>query len=790
MKTILRSLWKNKSYGFLNIAGLTLGIVCTALLFLWVEDELTYDTGFRKHDRLYQVIQNQLYNGSPSTVKVTSGLLAPALKAEVPGIKNASRISGGTTRALFTLGNKSFYESGNHADSNFFSMFGLEFISGNPVHAFDQLHSLVINQTMAKKFFGEADPIGQTMKMDNGDLYTITGVFNNLPSNTTYSFSWLAPYELIRSKFDWLNRWDASGIVTLVELEENADRVKVDQQLLGFMKAKKEGMTSTCFLFAMSDWHLYNHFSNGKQDNDGQIKYVRLFALIASLVLIVACINFMNLATARSEQRAKEVGVKKALGAGRKRLIRQFISESLTMSGMAVLLAIGIVWMLLPGFNSLTGKQVELNLTDPLHFTVLILIGAVSGLLAGSYPAFYLSSFNPVMVLKGLKIKTTGSAAFVRKGLVTSQFVVSITLIICTIIIYQQVQHMKSRELGYDKDNVLYMDLHGKMQDQFHTIKTELINTGVVENAMLSINPTFQLGWFSGDNYRWPGKDPNKDITITVEGATPEYVSTMGLKIIDGRDFYSEAANDNNNVIINETLARMMGAGSPIGEIITQGDPADPESWRLKVVGVVQDFVFGNVSANEISPMIMTCNPTNYNYLTLRFKPDADLNQSLAKVETVMKSVTPEYPFEYHFMDDEFDKLFKTEALIEKLSGIFAALAIFISCLGLFGLAAYTAARRSKEVSIRKVLGASVSSLAGLLSKDFLKLVSFACVISFPLAWYVMSEWLKSYEYRTHVYWWVFAITGVGALIVALLTVSFQTIKAAIVNPVNTLRSE
>jgi len=791
LKTIFRNLWKRKFYSLLNITGLAIGIACAALIFLWVEDELTFNNNFKNRGNLYQVMENQTYNDVIFTLAVTPGPLSGAIKTEIPGIKNSTRMTNGVSQALFSLGDNIIYEKGNYVDSSFFSMFQLNFIKGNARHAFDQVHALVITEKMAKKFFDQTDPIGRTLKMDNDQLYTITGVVEDLPENISFSFDWLARFDLVVEKYDWLNRWEANGIITYAELQQGTDVAHVDKQLYSFLKSKKNTLDIKCFLFAMPEWHLYSHFTNGKQDNAGQIKYVRLFTLIASLILIIACVNFMNLATARSEQRAKEVGVRKTLGADRKRLIGQFIGESLAMSCVAVLLAVAIIYLSLPGFNSLVGKYLELDVLDPIHFTGLITIGLVSGLLAGSYPAFYLSAFNPVAVLKGLKVETSGGAAFIRRGLVVSQFAVSITLIICTVIIYQQVQHTKNRELGYYKSGVLYMDVRGKIKDHFNAVKTELLNTGVVENATLSMNPTFQLGWFNGDNYTWQGKDPDKDVLITVEAATPEYISTMGLRIKDGRDFYTKAENDLDNVIINESLAHQMGTGSQIGNVITQLDRANPDrNWKMRIIGLVEDFVFGNIYSAAAAPMILTCNPVPYNYMTMRLKSGTDLKKSLAKVEAVIKSNNPEYPFDYRFLDDEFDKLFKTETLIEKLSGLFAVLAIFISCLGLFGLAAYTAGRRTKEISIRKVLGASVSGITRLLSKEFLQLVGVACLISFPVSWWVMREWLGSYEFRTPIYWWVFAIAGSGALVIALVTVSFQTIKAAIVNPAMSLRTE
>lgn len=780
---------KGKSYDFLNIAGLAIGIACASLIFLWVEDEVSFDHVFKKRERLYQIMENQNYNGALSTVSVTPGKLCEAIKTEIPGVENAARASG-DANVLFSYGDKNFYEKGMNVDASFFSMFSLSFIKGDSRHAFDQLYSLVITEKMAEKFFSEANPIGQTIKVNDDKLYTVTGVVKNLPQNTSITFQWLAPFELVVEKAEWLNRWDANGILTYVELQEGVNETVVNKKLENFLHTKLSTIDTKCFLFGMHRWHLYNHFSNGKQDG-GQVKYVELFITIALLILFIACVNFMNLATARAEQRAKEVGVRKALGAGRKILIRQFIAESLIRSYTAVALATGLIYFLLPPFNAMVEKNLSLDLIDPIHFLSLIAMGAFTGFCAGSYPAFYLSSFSPVIVLKGLKIKTSASAIFIRKGLVTSQFVVSITLIICTVIIYRQIQHTQNRDLGYLKENILYIEAHEQVKEHFSAVRTALLKTGEVENATMNMNPAFHAGWFSGDGYAWQGKDPNNNVLITFEGVTPEYVSTMGLKLKEGRDFYSNAQQDLDNVIINESMARIMGEGSQIGNSISQQTSAqDASAWKMKVIGVVEDFVFGNMYGTSPGPIILTCNPADYHYLTLRIAQRADLPLALKNIESIVKSYDPGYPFEYHFVDEEFDKLFKGEILIGKLSGIFAILAIVISCLGLFGLAAHTAMRRTKELSIRKVLGASVHGLTGMLSREFLSLIVVACLFSFPAAWWIMNEWLQNFEYRIPVEAWVFLATGVAALGITFVTVSFQTLKAARVNPATTLRKE
>jgi ABC-type antimicrobial peptide transport system, permease component len=529
----------------------------------------------------------------------------------------------------------------------------------------------------------------------------------------------------------------------------------------------------------MRDWRLRNHFTEGKQDG-GRIQYVNLFTTIAWIILLIACINFMNLATARSEKRSREVGVRKVLGAQKKMLILQFIGEAMIMSLIAVIIAVGIIYVVLPLFNTLVEKKLYLALNNPVHNTALLGIALICGLVAGSYPAIYLSSFNPTSVLKGLKVKA-GSAAVIRKGLVIIQFSVSIILIISTIIIYQQIQHIKSRQLGYNKDGLIVVDATGEISNHFEAIKDDLIKTGSVSNASLCSTDILQMG-SSSDNFSWEGKDPNKKVLITVGWVSPEHLSTTGMKLKEGRDIQPVAKLDSSNIIINETLAAMMQK-DPVGQIIRQ------DTTPYRVVGVIHNFVYGDMYG-KTEPLIFFCNPSRNNYMYIRLSGGKNIENSVAQVQNVLKRDNPGFPFDYRFMDDEFNNLFKSEMLIGTLSRVFAFLAIFISCLGLFGLAAYTAERRTKEIGIRKVLGASVQGITTLLSTDFLKLVIISVLIAFPVAWWMMHKWLQDYAYHISINWLVFVIAGLSAILIALLTISFQSIKAAMSSPVKNLRTE
>ncbi|MEX6686524.1 ABC transporter permease [Danxiaibacter flavus] len=782
LRTTWRSLQKNRIFSFINIVGLAIGIACAAFIFLWVEDEVTYNHYFNKRDNLYKIKDRQTYDGKTFTFDATPGPLAEGIKREIPGIKNTARSSWGD-RVLFSLNEKNTYEQGAYVDSSFFSMFQLDFIKGNPAHVFDQLYAVVLSETLAKKYFNSADVIGKTLKINNDQEYIVTGVIKDLPKNVSFKFDWLSPFQIVLNKTSWLKDWGSNGIVTYVETEPNASVDAINKKLYGYIQTKGKDLNARMSIYPMSRWRLYDSYEDGKEV-PGRVKYVKLFSLIAWIILLIACINFMNLSTARSEKRAREVGVRKALGANRPGLILQFIAESLIMSFISVLLAITIIYLALPAFNNLVDKQLTVQLFKPVHITALFVITVLCGLIAGSYPAFYLSSFHPVTVLKGLNLKLGNSAGFIRKGLVIAQFAVSVIFIISTIIIYRQIQHVKSRDIGYNKSDLVYMNLTGNMKQNFDVIKNDLLQTGLVENACLSHNLVLNLGSNSG-NFSWEGKDPSKEILITIEAASPEYVSTLGMQIRDGRDFYADVKSDSNNIIINESLARIINKKNIVGSVISRGDGS-----RYTVVGVVKDFLYNDMYSSP-APLILFSDKTKYvNELTVRLKPRTDLKSALAKMEDVVKKDNPGYPVEYKFVDDTFSKMFQSESLIGTLAGLFAVLAILISCLGLFGLAAFTAEQRKKEIGIRKVLGASVQGMAALLSKEFLQLVGIACLVAFPIAWWMMHNWLQGYNYRVEISWWIFVAAGVLSVLIALLTVCFQAIKAAIANPVKSLRTE
>jgi len=787
-KTAFRNLSKNKGFTFLNIFGLAIGLACAGLIFLWVEGEVNWDKFNLKKDNLYFVKENQKYDTYIATFGSTPGVMAPAMQAEIPGIANTCRVYDNDA-TLFSIGDKAMYAGGIYTEPSLLSMFTLPFVEGNAKIAFVQRYSLVITQKTAKKFFGtDKNVLGKTVRVDNKQDYVITGVLKDIPQNSSLQFEWAAPFEIIYDQSPWMHNWGNNCLSTYVELKPGVNPATVNKQLYNFIQQREPQSIARPFLWNISQWHLYDQFDNGKATGGGQIEYVHLFSIIAWIILFIACINFMNLATARSEKRAKEVGVRKVLGAGKKILIAQFIGEALFMAMLAAIAAVIIMSLILPAFNTLVQKQLTLGLNQPLHIAALLLITLICGLLAGSYPSLYLSSFDPVFVLKGVKLKD-GSAAYIRKGLVILQFTISIVLIISTIIIYQQIQHVKNRQLGFNKNNLIEADAQGDVEKYYYSLRQDLLKTGVIENVALS-DHTMLYGGNNTGSLTWQGKSPSAQILISGRYVTPAFISTSQLKLLEGRDFVQtdSTTSKNLNVIVTQSLEKLMGKESALGK--TLWNSGDTSGTKLTVVGVVNDYVYGNMYGKPDPVMFICTSPVHANKMYLRIKSKSNIEQALAKIEAAMKRNNPAYPFNYKFVDDQFNQMFLSETLISKLSRVFAVLAIIISCLGLFGLAAYTAERRTKEIGVRKVLGASVSGIAALLSKDFIKLVAVSCIIAFPAAWWIMHSWLLNYQYRIEISWWIFLIAGLVAILITLFTVSFQAIKAAIANPVDSLRSE
>ena len=788
-KTTFRSFKKNKGYSFLNIFGLAIGIACAGFIFLWVEDELNYDQFNTKKDQLYFIRENQKYDTYTATFGSTPAPMAPVMLAEIPGIANTCRIGGGYSK-LITISNRSMYASGSYVDVSLFSMFTFPFVQGNAKTAFKELHSMVITQSTAKKFFGnEKNVIGKTVRVDNKQDYVITGVLKDIPKNSTVQFEWVSPFQIWWDENkSWAQYWGNNDLSTYVELKPNVSAASVNKILYDFIQKREPKSIARPFLWTAHDWHLRDEFDNGVQTGGGRITYVHLFSFIAWIILLIACINFMNLATARSEKRAREVGVRKVLGSGKRMLIFQFIGEAIFMAVLSAVAAVIIMALLLPAFNLLVQKNLVLGLNNPFHFAALLAITLICGLFAGSYPSLYLSSFNPVFVLKGLKMKGS-SAAIIRKGLVVLQFSISIILIISTIIIYQQIQHVKNRSLGFNKNNLLQVDMNSEMTKNYQAVQQDLLHTGLIENMAVSNYNTLYGGNNTG-GLVWEGKTFSNQVLISTRYVSPGYMKTSGIKIFEGRDLVQtdSAQSKKINVLITQSLEKLMGNNSAVGKTLHWD--GDTSGTVVNVVGVVNDYVYGDMYGKPDPVMFFCVNMPDASNMYVRLKSHAAVETAIKQIEAVLKKDNPSYPFTYHFVDDQFNQMFQNEQLISKLSRVFATLAIIISCLGLFGLAAYTAERRTKEIGVRKVLGASVTNITTLLSKDFLQLVFISCIVAFPVAWWMMHNWLQNYKYKIEISWWIFLAAGISAILIALITISFQSIKAAIANPVKSLRTE
>jgi len=780
LKIAWRNLWKSKAYSALNIFGLAIGITCASLILLWVEDELSFDSTFPKQDLVYYVPTNQQFEGEWRTVfQSTPGPLAKAMKDEIPEIVRSSRSLG--SDVLLEVGDNSINKYGRLADPDFLEIFSLTFLEGSIDMALEKPDAIVISEETASHLYGEGtSALGKVVTVNNDTDYTVAGVFENLPSNVSYGFQWVAQFESFAADKPWMSEYGSFFSDTFVELSPEADFKAVDTKVRLMLPAKTGNEQAIAFLHSMNDWYLRSDFEGGKKVG-GRITLVNLFAFIAIIILLIACINFMNLSTASSEKRANEVGVRKVLGSGKKTLIAQFMAEALITTTFATTVSVLLLMLLIPQFNILIEKQLELQLLNTTHLFSLFSITLICGLLAGWYPAFYLSSFKPVEVLKGVRNKQ-GSATMIRKGLVIVQFAVSIVFIISTIIVYQQVNHVKSRDLGFEKENLIRLPVNGDVIKNFNPIRQDMIASGKIENAALN-NSEVLSGGNNGWGYEWQGGTDTEDIVISQRYISSGFFETAGMEIVEGRGFSDNIDSTVANILITETFAKLMGNGSPLGKTVRRDDEI------YTVIGVVKDYLYGDMYGSS-DPVMFYNYHGDARFLYVRTKPGIAISQTLATMENVMKKHNPAFPFEYQFVDDAFDARFKSEKLIGSLSKIFALIAIIISCLGLFGLAAYTAEQRKKEIGVRKVLGSSVAGIVRLLSKDFMGLVIIALLIAAPVAWWFMQDWLESFAYRIDIDLWVFVIAGIVAICIALLTVSFQAVKAALANPVKSLRTE
>ncbi len=783
IKIAFRSLIKNLVYSFINIAGLTVGIASTILILLWVADEISYNHFNKNYDRLYQVYMNQEYANGVGTQNSLPYALKEGIKNKSSRVKYIAMTNPGEEN-LLTVGDNRVSKLGLCVTEDFLKMFSYNLIKGNQETALNDPGSIVLTESTARILFGDTDPMDQLVKIDNNQVMKVTGVIKDVPRQSTLQFNYLLPFAFYEATQEWVrrskDRWDNEAFRIFVELNEGSASSDVNESIKNLIKENnKESTSAQVFLHPMSNWRLYSTFENGKVSG-GMIEYVQLFTVIAIFVLIIACINFMNLATAKSESRAREVGIRKSVGSRRKELIFQFLGESILITLIAFLFGLLIVELCLPFYNTLVNKQLFIDYSNGWLWIIAIAVILITGFIAGSYPAFYLSAFQPVKVLKG-KVQVGKGASTPRKVLVTLQFGFSILLIIGTVVIYQQIQHVKGRETGYNRENLLLIWTNNELETSFKTIKDELIKTGVVKSVSKSNSPVTRI--FSRNTVEWTGMPDGPPIEFTVIATEYDYTETLGIKMLQGRDFSRDFKSDSNAVVINKTAMDLMGLENVVGEKV--------KMWgqELPVIGVMENVVMGSPD-QPVDPLVMIFNPTWSSTIAVRLEKTNDLPAAIGSVESVFKKYNPSYPFAYRFADTEFQTKFATINLISKLATIFASLAIVITCLGLFGLAAFTAEQRTKEIGIRKVMGATVGSLVILMTKDFSRLVLIAFVVSSPLALFALNSFLERYPYRISIQWWVLPSVGLLAMVLALIIVSAQALRAALSNPTASLRSE
>ncbi len=783
-KIAIRSLLKNPIFSFINIAGLSIGLACSMLILLWVWDEVTFDQYFSKYDNLYEVYSNSSIDKGIVTGESVPYQVKDALLSRDARIKRTVRTNWGEG-ALLAVGDTKLNKVGLWVTESFFDMFEFQILKGT-TSALDDPRTIVLTASTAKAFFGDEDPMGKMILVDNSGELKVTGVVADLPANTTFSgnqfFIAYGYYELTQS---WVanvkDKWDNNVSKVYVELEPGTPSVEIDKAIHGLIAEKKKELDNvSLFLHPMSHWHLYTNFTNGKESG-GMITYVRLFSGIAIFILVIACINFMNLATARSERRAREVGIRKSIGSRRKELIFQFLGESVLLALVAFLVSIVLVELSLPLYNQLVSKNLVIDYSSTKFWILGLGLTLITGILAGSYPAFYLSSFNPVQVLKG-KAQVSRGSATPRQALVTLQFGFSILLIIAAVVVYKQIDHLRQRDVGYDRDNLLLIWTTSDIEKNYRPLKTELLASGMVESMTKSNSPITAI--FSTNTLdSWPGKQPGQRIEFTTIATEYDYTKTMGIKMLQGRDFSPERRRDTAAMIINQATVDVLNLQNPIGVVLKMWE----QDWE--VIGVTENILMGSAS-RTIEPMIMVMSPTWTSTITVRLSSSDNLQETLAGVEKIFRKHNPAYPFEYRFADVEFEKKFATFSMIGQLSNVFTALALIITALGLFGLAAFATEQRSKEISIRKVMGATVPGLVLLITRDFSRLVIIAFIIAAPLGWYFMNNFLERYTYRIDVPIWVLPVAGLSALLLTVAIVSSQALKSAVANPSQALRSE
>lgn len=779
----IRNLFKNGFYSFINIAGLAIGITCSILILLWVKDETSYDKFHPKADRLYQVWVKAFFDGKISSWTSVPLPTYEAFKTADSNIKRTLVMDWGGEH-LLTVNDNRLIKRGYWASEELLEMFEYPLLKGDPTQVMDDPRSIVISESTAKALFGDEDPINQVIRVDNEHELKVTGVLKDVPTNSSFQFDFVMPWKFREQTNDWVRRnttnWGNYSFQVFVELNDPANHAAVENTVRNMLQEHGETETKPeYFLYPLLRWRLHSSFENGVETG-GMSDYVQMFTIIAIFIIVIACINFMNLATARSERRAREVGIRKSVGSRRHELIFQFMGESIFISFLAFAIAILMAQLLLPYYNDLVQKKLFIDYTSSEFWIFSLGMIFLTGVISGSYPAFYLSSFQPVKVLKG-KLTIGKGASTPRKVLVTLQFGFSILLIIGTIVIYQQIQLVKGRALGYDQENLMAVNYTKEIDKDYRTIKLELLASGAVESVTKSNSSITDIN--SNNFLGWPGKPEDLRVIFTTIATEYDYTKTMGIKLIEGRDFSEDFKSDTASILINKAALQLMDLKDPIGTEL------DLWGGKRKLIGVVDDVLMGS-PYQPVKPMFVILDPDWIDAVTIRLKKTEDLQASINTVKTIFEKYAPAYPFEYRFADVEFQKKFTTINLTSKLASLFASLTIIITGLGLFGLASFTAEQRTKEIGIRKVLGASVPGLVGMMSKDFSRLVMISFALSAPLAWWLLTKYLERYPVRTDIAWWVFPVTGLIALLFAVAIVSTQALRAARSNPVNSLRSE
>jgi putative ABC transport system permease protein len=784
LKIALRNLWKNKGFSLINIGGLAIGLASCMVLLLYVAYEWSYDKQFSNHDKTYIVYQNMKASGKTFSWAWTPNVMAKEVQEKIPGVKYAAHTTY-PRKQLVTVGDNKINSSAIFADQNFIKILDYKFIEGSPVQVLKNVNTIILTKSFAKKLFGNEDPINKMVKLENQDVLKVEAVIEDVPANSSLAFECIMPWALFEKRESWIkeDNWGNNMCLTLVQLKDNNFFSAANNLMHDIYKRNQKDNMSEALLHPLNKWHLYDDFVNGKSVG-GKIDQLRIFLLLAFCILLIACVNFMNLSTARSERRAKEVGVRKAIGSTRKSLINQFFLESLLITFIATVLAFILIEVSLPYFNSLLDIKLTIDYRNGLFWLTLFGLMVLTGLIAGSYPALYLSSFEPIKVLKGFTLKTDSSTS-VRKVLVVGQFVFAAALIVCTAVIYQQLNYVKNKPIGYDKSNLIQIAVVGKMNDavKLELLKTQLLKSGAVSNVTF-FSTDFTEGGNNTTNINWEGKNPNENISFNHRTIGYDFVETIGTRMVSGREFSAKFPNDTTSVLLNEAAVKMMGLKNPLGKVITFWDK------KLTTVGVVKDFVVES-AYQRVAPMIFRVNKNDdASVIIARLSPNQNISSSLAKIDALVRQMEPNYPVNRKFVNESFELKFKNEKLLGSLSNWFGGFAIFISCLGLLGLALFMAEQRKKEISIRKVLGASTGNILVLLNKDFIKLVAIANIIAFPLAYIIINKWLSTFDYRVAISFLPFLLAILISVVIAVLTVSLQSVKVAKANPIDALKYE